>query len=141
MSNLLDFTKFSSLKDLQEYVNKQYMTIGVMKQQLDDAKAKVSHLESLLASKATILNVESEQEEICKIQINRLYQATLRGPLDFQEVKILETYTKILLAAKGKELDEKKEKKTDKALKQLSPQELIQIALQKTPEEEESEGN
>lgn len=138
-TNLLDLTQFKNLKELQEYANKQYMTISIMKQQLDDAKAKITHLESLLASKATVLNVDSEQEEICKIEINRLYQKTLRSPLDFQEAKILETYTKILLAAKGKEIDEKKEKKTDKELKKLSPQELISIALQKTPED--SEGN
>lgn len=141
MSNLLDLTQFKSLRELQDYANKQFMTIGVMKQQLDDTKAKVSHLESLLASKATVLNVDSEQEEICKIEINRLYQKTLRGPLDFAEIKALETYTKILMAAKGKEIDDKKEKKAEKAIKQLSPQELIKIALQKTPEEEDSEGN
>lgn len=139
MSNILDLAQFKTLKELQEYANKQFMTIGVMKEQLDDAKAKITHLESLLASKATVLNVDSEQEEICKIEINRLYQKTLRGPLEFAEIKALETYTKILMIAKGKEVDDKKEKKAEKAMKQLTPQELIHIALQKTPED--ADGN
>lgn len=141
MSNLLDLTQFRSLKELQDYASKQFDTILIMKEKVDEQKAKIAHLESLLTSKATVLNVDSEQEEICKIEINRLYQKTLRGPLDFAEIKALETYTKILVMAKNKEIDDKKEKKVEKAMKQLTPQELINIALQKTPEEKDSEGN
>lgn len=138
--NILDLTQFKTLKELQDYANKQYTTIAILKQKTDEQAAKIAHLESLLSSKATILNVGSEQEEICKIEINRLYHKTIRGPLDFAEVKVLETLTKLLLAINGREVDNKKEKDTAKALKQLSPQDLIKIALQKTPEEEQ-EGN
>jgi CRISPR/Cas system CSM-associated protein Csm4 (group 5 of RAMP superfamily) len=141
MTNLLDLTQFRTLKELQDYANAQFLTISTMKEKLDDQKNKIAHLESLLVNKATVLGVDSQSEEIAKIEINRMYQKVLKAPLDFAEVKALETFTKILLAAKGKEVDEKKEKKTEKALKQLSPQELINIALQKTPEEQESEGN
>lgn len=139
--NVLDFTQFKTLAELQTYANKQYTTIAVLKQKNDEQAAKIAHLESLLSSKATVLNVGSEQEEICKIELNRLYHKVLRGPLEFQEVKVLETLTKLLLAINGKEVDTKKEKETTKALKQLSPKELIDIAMQKTPEEQESEGN
>lgn len=141
MSNLLDFTQFKTLAELQAYANKQYLTISLMKEKHDEQVEKIKHLESLLSNKATILNVDSEQEEICKIEINRFYRKTLREPLDFQEIKALETYTKILLAMKGKDIDEKKEKQNAKIMKQLTPKELIEIALQKTPEEKESEGN
>lgn len=137
--NILDLTQFKTLKDLQSYAEKQYQTIHVLKQKIDDQSAKISHLEILLQSKATVLNVGSEQEEIARIEINRLYQKVLRGPLDFAEVKVLETLTKLLLAINGKEVDDKKEKQTTKALKQLSPKELIDIAMQKTPED--GEGN
>lgn len=137
--NILDLSQFKNLKELQDYANKQYTTIAVLKQKTDEQAAKIAHLESLLSSKATILNVGSEQEEICKIEINRLYHKTIRGPLDFAEVKVLETLTKLLLAINGKEVDTKKEKETAKALKQLSPKELIDIAMQKTPED--GEGN
>lgn len=137
--NILDLTQFKNLKQLQDYANKQYTTIAVLKQKTDEQAAKIAHLETLLSSKATVLNVGSEQEEICKIEINRLYHKTLRGPLDFAEVKVLETLTKLLLAINGKEVDDKKEKQTTKALKQLSPKELIDIAMQKTPED--GEGN
>jgi hypothetical protein len=137
--NILDLSQFKSLKELQDYANKQYTTIAILKQKNDEQTAKIAHLETLLSSKATVLNVGSEQQEICKIEINRLYQKTLRGPLDFQEVKVLETLTKLLLAIEGKEVDTKKEKETAKALKQLTPKELIDIAMQKTPED--GEGN
>jgi hypothetical protein len=138
---LLDFTEFKTLKDLQDYANKQYNTIAVLDQKVKDLEAKNKHLESLLNSKATVLNSGSEQESICQIEINRLYQKSLREPLEFQEVKILETLSKILLALNGKEIDEKKQKATAKAIKSLTPKELIDIALQKTPEEEDSEAN
>jgi len=138
---LLDFTEFKTLKDLQDYANKQFNTIAVLDQKIKDLEAKNKHLESLLNSKATVLNSGSEQESICQIEINRLYQKSLREPLDFQEVKILETLSKILLDLNGKELDDKKQKATAKAIKSLSPKELIDIALQKTPEEEDSEAN
>jgi hypothetical protein len=137
--NTLDLTQFRTLKELQDYANKQYNTIAILKQKSDEQAAKIAHLEALLSSKATILNVGSEQEEIAKIEINRLYQKAIRGPLDFQEVKVLETLTKLLLAINGKEVDSKKEKETNKALKALSPKELIDIAMQKTPED--GEGN
>lgn len=138
MSNILDLTQFKTLRELQEYANRQYMTIGVMKQKNEELQDKVKHLETLLSSKATVLTVGSEQETICNIEINRLYQKTLRQPLEFQEVKVLETYTRILLAINGKEVETKKEKETNKALKAMSPQELIKIALQKTPEDDPS---
>jgi len=138
---LLDFTEFKTLKDLQDYANKQFNTIAVLDQKIKDLEAKNKHLESLLNSKATVLNSGSEQESICQIEINRLYQKSLREPLDFQEVKILETLSKILLNLNGKELDEKKQKATAKAIKSLTPKELIDIALQKTPEEDDSEAN
>lgn len=135
--NTLDLTQFRTLKELQDYCNKQYNTIAILKQKSDEQAAKIAHLETLLSSKATVLNVGSEQEEICKIEINRLYHKVLRGPLDFAEVKVLETLTKLLLAINGKEVDNKKEKETVKALKQLSPKELIDLAMQKTPEDGE----
>ena len=81
--NILDLTQFKTLKELQDYANAQYLTIAAMKAKFDDQKAKIVHLEALLSSKATVLNVGSEQTEICKIEINRLYHTTLRGPLDF----------------------------------------------------------
>ena len=137
--NVLDFTQFKTLAELQTYCNKQYTTIAVLKQKTDEQATKIAHLESLLSSKATILNVGSEQEEICKIEINRLYHKTIRGPLDFAEVKVLETLTKLLLAINGKEVDDKKDKETAKALKGMSQKELINIAMQKTPED--GEGN
>lgn len=139
MSNLLDLTQFKTLKELQDYANKQFMTISVMKDKNTELQEKVKHLEGLLSSKATVLNVASEQEEICKIEIHRMYQKSLRVPLDFQEVKALESYTRILMVMQGKDIDGKKEKETKKAMKQLTPKELIDIALQKTPED--AEGN
>lgn len=138
--NLLDFSQFKTLKDLQDYSSKQYNTILVLDQKIKDLEAKNKHLEGLLASKATVLNSENEQQEICKLEINRLYQKSLRGSLEYQEVKILEMLTKILLALNGKEIDDKKNKATEKALKSFTPQQLIDIALQKTPEDD-SEGN
>ena len=138
---LLDFTEFKTLKDLQDYANKQFTTISILDQKIKDLEAKNKHLESLLNNKATVLNSDSEQESICQIEINRLYQKSLREPLNFQEVKVLETLSKILLTLNGKEIDEKKQKATAKAVKSLSPKELIDIALQKTPEEEDSEAN
>jgi hypothetical protein len=135
--NILDLSQFKDLKSLQEYADKQYKTIAIMKSKVDEQSAKISHLETLLSSRATILTPGSEQKSICEIEINRLYQKTLRGPLEFAEVKVLETLTKLLLAMEGKEPPAEKEKALSKAVKAMTPQELINIALQKTPEEQE----
>lgn len=135
--NILDLSQFKDLKSLQEYADKQYKTIAIMKSKVDEQSTKISHLETLLSSRATILTPGSEQKSICEIEINRLYQKTLRGPLEFAEVKVLETLTKLLLAMEGKEPPAEKEKALSKAVKAMTPQELINIALQKTPEEQE----
>ena len=44
--NILDLTQFKNLKELQDYADKQFKTIAIMKNKIDDQTAKIQHLES-----------------------------------------------------------------------------------------------
>lgn len=127
----LDLSKFSTLKELQEYANKQFQTILMLKTALNDMENKAVHLEKLLEqSKVEPLIIQDKEVEICRIEINRLYQTSIGRPLEDKEIRNLETLVKTLAVAKGKTISEEKDKKEKKDHKALPVGRLIELAKQ-----------
>ena len=141
MKNIVDFNQFKTLKELQDFTERQHLTITILQIENTELKDKISHVEQLLnnAPVTTNLAVGESHEELCKIEINRLYMKAQRMPLDMEEVKKFEIYTRSLLAIQGKGLDSKSQKQNASTIKKLSQQDLINLALQKDTEEDSTE--
>lgn len=141
MKNIVDFNQFKTLKELQDFTERQHLTISILQKENIELKDKIAHVEQLLnsAPATTSLAVGESHEELCKIEINRLYIKAQRIPLDMEEVKKFEIYTRSLLAIQGKGLDNKSQKQNASAIKKLSQQDLINLALQKDSEDDSAE--
>lgn len=133
MSNVIDFSRFKTVKELQEYASKQYETILKMQVDAELAKSKIEHLEKLLNNAGNAQPIASNELELCKLEINRLYQHALRESLDDKQIRAFDVYVRNLLAIQNKTVPEKIKKKES----QLTPEELIAIALEQVPETDE----
>lgn len=136
--SVIDLSKFKDMLELRQYCEQLTQTNLVLQEQLKISESKRKHLEELMQTKPSVLEVSSNEEEICKIELGRLFFKCKQAPLEYQEAKLVELYTKTLLAIRGKELAEKKGPAQSTVAKQYTPQELIEIALKATPEESEN---
>lgn len=136
--SVIDLSKFKDMLELRQYCEQLTQTNLVLQEQLKISESKRKHLEELMQNKPSVLEVSSNEEEICKIELGRLFFKCKQAPLEYQEAKLVELYTKTLLAIRGKELTEKKGPAQSTVAKQYTPQELIEIALKATPEESEN---
>lgn len=155
-NQVLDFTEIKDKKERDAFVKKQVETLVKLNFENKELKERINHLEELLKVspndsvelqqentrlKDRITHLESmtllapsplslatNEEELCKIEIARLFNAGKNGPLTMEEVKIFEIYTKTLLSIKGKSVDDAKKSAGSK--QRLSEKELLQIALQ-----------
>jgi hypothetical protein len=127
----------SDLKDyeqLKKYAEKLTQTNIKLQAELSQTKDKLHHLEELTKFATNPIAVGSNEEELCKLEINRLYQSAKSGPLEFNEIKAFEIYVKSLMLIRGKSaVEEKKSKKTQS----LSEDQLLQLALQVVDESNE----
>ena len=122
-----ELDKFSSLKDLRKFTEKLIDTATLLKVELEQTRDKLFHLEQITKNITSPISVGSNEEELCKIEINRLYAAAQRGPLEFTEVKAFEIYVKSLMLIRGKtNVEDKKPKKGST----LTEEQLLQLALQ-----------
>lgn len=127
--NFVDMSQFRTLKELQDFAEKQFKTIMVLEGTIKDQREKVKHLEDLLNNAPTsALLSEDKEVEICKIEINRLYNQALREPLDDKQVRNLEILVKTLCTARGKLVDTGKDKKEKADLRALPAGRLIELA-------------
>jgi hypothetical protein len=114
-------------EELKKYAEKLTQTNVKLQKELDQTKDKLRHLEELTKFSSSPIAVGSNEEELCKLEINRLYEAAKRAPLEFNEVKAFEIYVKSLMLIRGKTaVDEKKPKKEAS----LTNEQLLQLALQ-----------
>lgn len=122
-----ELDKYTSIKSLREFTENLINKTVALQAELQQTKDKLAHLEQITKSSLSPISVGSNEEELCKLEISRLYQAAQRGPLEFTEVKAFEIYVKSLMLIKGKgAVEEKKSKKSQ----QLSEDQLLQLALQ-----------
>ena len=127
--NVLDLTEFKTIEELRAYAQKLTVTNLNLQAQLKHNEEKITHLESLLNTlPANELLVDDKEIEICKIEINRLYQKSLRIPLDDKEVRNLEILVRTLATARGKSVAEEKKKADEKATKNLPVGRLVELA-------------
>lgn len=118
----------SENNELKKYSEKLTQTNVKLQEELDNTKDKLQHLEQIVSFSNSSLAVGTSEEELCKIEINRLYQAAKAAPLEFNQVKAFEIYVKSLMLIRGKSVEDPKAKKSQKI--KLDNEELLQLALQ-----------
>lgn len=127
-----DLDSFKKLSDLKEYTEALLNEAVKLKQELQKANDKVSHLEEVSRFRPSPLTVGTNEEEVCKLEIRRLHDLCKSRPLEFNEVKAFEIFVNSLLKIQGKTSEDVK-KKPKKPL-DLSQDQLIQLAMQVTDE-------
>jgi hypothetical protein len=115
-------------KELREYASKLTSTNLKLQEDLEVTKSKLKHLEDIAKFTESPIAVGTNEEELCKLEISRLYQAAKRAPLEFNEVKAFEIYVKSLMLIRGKSVVE--DKKSSKKESKLTNDQLLQLALQ-----------
>lgn len=123
-----DLDKYNSLSDLRLFTEKLIQTTVSLQEELARTKDKLAHYEQLNEFHDSKISIGSNEEELCKLEINRLYQAAKTRSLEFNEVKAFEIFVKSLMLIKGKPVQE--EQKKNKKDKGLSNDQLLQLALQ-----------
>lgn len=88
-------------KELREYASKLTATNLKLQEDLEITKSKLQHLEDISKFTESPIAVGSNEEELCKLEISRLFQAAKRAPLEFNEVKAFEIYVKSLMLIRG----------------------------------------
>ena len=127
--NFLDMSQFKELKDLQLFAQELFTKSIMLQSLIKEQESKISHLESLLQTlPASGLLVDDKEIEICRIEINRLYQKSIRFPLEDKEIRNLEVLVKTMAVAKGKLVSDVKDKKDKEAVKNLPVGRLIELA-------------
>jgi hypothetical protein len=129
-----DLDKIKNYDELKKFAEKLLETTVSLKNELQLTKDKLHHLEEVTKHSSSIVSIGSNEEELCKLEINRLYQAAKIAPLEFNQVKSFEIYVKSLMMIRGKSsLEEKKSNKKNN----LSEEQLLQLALQVVDESNE----
>ncbi len=124
----------SQNEELKKYGEKLTQANIKLQEDLTQTKDKLRHLEEITKFSTSPIAVASNEEELCKVEINRLYNVVKTRPLEFNEVKAFEIYVKSLMLIRGKTaVDDKKSKKTQS----LSEDQLLQLALQVVDESNE----
>lgn len=88
------FGKFSSVLELKEYADKQFVAFKQAVERVQQLEKEVDHLKGLLANKTPILGVVSSEIAICDMQINFLKQESMNRPLTLEETKRLDLLVK-----------------------------------------------
>lgn len=115
-------------EELKKYGEKLTQVNTKLQQELEQAKDKLRHLEEIAKFTTNPMAVGSNEEELCKLEINRLYQAAKVSPLEFTQVKAFEIYVKSLMLIRGKSIEAPTGNKSKKV--KLDNEELLQLALQ-----------
>lgn len=126
----MKFENLSQLKtvvELREFSEKLIETTLKLKQELQQTKDKLQHLEEITKTHISPISIASNEEELCKMEIKRLYDAAKLAPLEFTQVKSFEIYVKSLMLIRGKSVVEEKKSKKENS---LSHDQLLQLALQ-----------
>jgi hypothetical protein len=127
-----DINSFKKLGDLKEFTQELLDEAIKLKQELQKAQDKLSHLEEVSKFSSSPISVGSNEEEVCKLEIRRLYEKCKNAPLEFNEVKAFEIFVNSLVKIQGKSLEDPKKK--SKKQVDLTQDQLIQLALQVTDE-------
>lgn len=121
--------EFADNFEKEQYLQAQQNTIVKLQKQLNEAKEEIQKLKDSNKSKVISINdqpiklsLESDQEEICKIQLRKFLEVSKDRELTLEEARKVEIFSKILFGFKNKE-DREKEDTT----KKLSSDELLKL--------------
>lgn len=135
MSDVIDFNQFKNEKEWREFANRQTATILALQGHIQNLEEKLASAEAIIKTQESSLNVKSDEEELCRIEIRRLYNKAKATPLEWNEVRAFEVYVRSLLSIRNKVQDEPN-KKSDKQSK-MSQAQLLELALKATDESNE----
>lgn len=135
MSDIIDFNQFKNEKEWREFANRQTTTILALQDHIQVLEEKLAAAEAIIKTQESSLQVKSDEEELCRMEIRRLYAKAKANPLEWNEVRAFEVYVKSLLAIRNKTQDESN-KKTEKQSKVTQAQ-LLELALKATDESNE----
>lgn len=112
---LIDFTeKFKTQKELQEYARAQFLTLLNANRHIQSLEMENQQLRSEITILKTSLPLPNEakiiskstEQDICEIEINRIKDLALQGPLTMEDTKRLDLLVKNLYIAKGKPISD-----------------------------------
>ena len=130
-----ELEQYKTKKDLEKFTENLLDRHGALQVDLEQLRDKLVHFEAV---QKTSLSVGSNEEELCKLEIRRLYESAKDGPLEFNEVKAFEIYAKTLLAIKGKSLDADPNAKKSKEPK-FKDEDLMRFAQQVQADDDSTE--
>lgn len=130
-----ELEQYKTKKELDKFTENLLDRHGALQLELEQLKSKLEHFEAV---QKTALSVGSNEEELCKLEIRRLYESAKDGPLEFNEVKAFEIYAKTLLAIKGKALDADPNAKKSKEPK-FKDEDLMRFAQQVQADDDSTE--
>ena len=119
-----ELEQYKTKKDLEKFTENLLDRHGALQVDLEQLRDKLVHFEAV---QKTSLSVGSNEEELCKLEIRRLY-----------EVKAFEIYAKTLLAIKGKSLDADPNAKKSKEPK-FKDEDLMRFAQQVQADDDSTE--
>jgi hypothetical protein len=130
-----ELDKYTDIAELRKFTESLLDTTIALQLEHQRTKDKLEHLEAITKEIKSPISVGSNEEELCKLEISRLYQAAKISPLEFQEIKAFEIYVKSLMLIKGK--TEVTDPKKGKKQPEMSSEQLMQLALQVVDESNE----
>ena len=107
MANNIDemSKEFQALSEKQAYIEAQHTTITSLNKKINQYQEEIAHLKVLLESAVPLLPDlsgdvlgSSDEEAICRSQINKLHNASAQRELTLEECRKLEIYSKVLNA-------------------------------------------
>ena len=105
--------KYKSIDELKAYSNAQYKTITKLTKRLSELEQEIEGLLAKgygqteeVAVLIPDLNVVSDEEAICLMELNRLKNHSLRQELTLEECKKVETYVRTLISIREKKTKE-----------------------------------
>jgi hypothetical protein len=136
MSKIKDiFGQFQSDEDREAFMSAQFSAITNLTKQLEEAKAKIRHLEELIKksplptaqSDSVASDKDSDELLICKEQLSRLNDVSKDRELTLEETRKVEIYSKIVNQAKDSS------KKAKSPVDSLSTEELLNLVNKNEP--------
>jgi len=118
MSQILQhILQIKEMNDLREYAQAQYNTIMQLNKKVQRLEEERDHLKSLLEQTVPvikpdqqIIEADTDQELICKLELQKLREISSIRELTYEECKKVEIYSKIL----GQKIDKKNEREVEK---------------------------
>lgn len=128
MNIIPQISQIRELKELQVYAQAQYNTILQLTKQKKKLEDEIKHLQELLSKTVPIIKNTDEkmiqqgtdQELICKMELQKLREASTTRELLYEEAKRVQIYTQVLNSIP-------KTSKEERMVEELKTEELLKL--------------